>query len=148
MRRSAVRILTELRSQGEMTLEDISKLLSRDFKDHRDFYPLASLVSQGYIEDEYGPWGNEETNKLASKIQLIAWRLYAMSDADLCATYKEQTWQSSSRPFKAQVLALTGAGHIRLDEYETRLREMRFAVLLAIFSAVLTAAFTHLVGCC
>ena len=43
------RILKQLTKQREMSYRDICKLLPRYFGDHRDFYPLASLHTAGYV---------------------------------------------------------------------------------------------------
>lgn len=111
--RVAFRILRRLAACGELSLEEIARLLPRSFGDHRDFYPLASLVSQGFVEDSYGsfPGKKEEDagNSLASKTQLLAWKFYAMSTADKEAAYKGQTWTLyGEETFRGQLFALTG----------------------------------------
>jgi len=46
-----LKILETLVGKGELTLEELVKLLPKKTNDHRDLYPLASLISLGYIED-------------------------------------------------------------------------------------------------
>ena len=41
-----------LEKNGELTLEQIAKLITIKHKDHRDFYILASLITLGLIDDD------------------------------------------------------------------------------------------------
>ena len=47
-----IKILEILREKGELTLQDLFNLIPKKSNDHRDLYPLASLISLGYIEDD------------------------------------------------------------------------------------------------
>ncbi|WP_141400813.1 hypothetical protein [Pseudoxanthomonas wuyuanensis] len=147
---TATKILSTLSKRGEMTLEDLAKSLPRKFNDHRDFYPLASLLSQGYIEDSHALLSDSSSavRTLASKNQMISWRLYAMSSAEQSASYKGHTWSvhGGSETLKGQMLALTGSGYLRLEESRVRRNDRLFAILLAVASAAIAAYFTVLFG--
>lgn len=144
---TSTKILKSLRDRGEMKLEDVAKILPRKFGDHRDFYPLASLVSQGYVENSYSSFSSmPEKQDLASKNQLIAWKLYAMSAADKSATYKGHHWSihGGDESLKGQILALTGSGYLRLEEGAVRRNDRLFSIGLAVLSAALAAVATSL----
>lgn len=47
-----------LEKNGELTLEQIAKLIPIKHKDHRDFYILASLITLGLIDDDL--WGRSK----------------------------------------------------------------------------------------
>lgn len=147
---TATRILRVLSSSGDMTLEDLSRLLPRKFNDHRDFYPLASLLHQGFIEDPYASISDASNTMqiLGSKAQLLSWKLYAMSTAEKTATYKGQTWSihGGDELLRDQRFSLTGAGYLYLEESKIRRNDRIFAGLLAIISAAIAAYFTFLFG--
>ena len=129
-----------------MELQEIAGLLHKKYKDHRDFYPLAALVSEGFVEDSYVSFNEKPsaTTLLSSKVQLLAWKFYAMSTADESATYKGTIWSTTSiaNPLKNQRLALTGAGYLHLEAYRIRRNERLFAILLAVASAIIAAWLT------
>jgi len=74
-----IKILEVLREKGELTLEELFNLIPKKSNDHRDLYPLASLISLGYIEDDMLTPIEE---KKKENIHLIAYKLYAWSTAD------------------------------------------------------------------
>ena len=83
MNTTAMKILLALERHGELTLEEISKLIPKRHGDHRDFYVLASLIKRGLVDDPWMP--DEKINQSSgqsSKEQLLAWKLYAMSSAE------------------------------------------------------------------
>lgn len=149
--RVALRVMNRLAARGELSLEEIASLLPRRLGDHRDFYPLASLVSQGFVEDSYGSFlgetGRDTGDALASKTQLLAWKFYAMSAADKAATYKGHSWTlHGDETLRGQLFALTGAGYLHLGEQREKRNERLFAVSLAVGSALLAAFFTGVFG--
>lgn len=88
----SIKILKIFRKNGELTLEELFKLIPKKSNDHRDLYPLASLISLGYIEDDMRT-SIEEKKK--ENIHLIAYTLYACSTADHdFAEYNGNSWRT------------------------------------------------------
>lgn len=137
-----IKILEVLKAKGELTLEELVKLIPNETNDHRDLYPLASLISLGYIEDDLLIPIEE---KKIENIHLIAYKLYAWSTADDSAQYKNLSWISPNSKLKERTYAITGDGYLYLERELTRNRDRRFAFLLAILSAVLGSSITMLI---
>ncbi|WP_146750254.1 hypothetical protein [Pseudomonas sp. RIT411] len=49
MKKSTLKILKEVYDKQTLGVFDAIKMVSRITNDHRDFYPLASLISSGYL---------------------------------------------------------------------------------------------------
>ena len=150
MSKPTIKILASLNANGDLTLEEISKILPKKFQDHRDFYPLASLLQQGLVEDSFSAYteSSESTKDLASKTQLISWQLYACSAAENTASYKGHTWSiyGGKESLRSQKYALTGSGYLHLEELRVRRNDRIFAVFLAVVSAIIASYFTTLFG--
>jgi hypothetical protein len=139
-------ILRNLEKEGEMTISDIAFLLPKRHGDHRDFYPFASLIVQGLVEDSSleKDTMDRNPNYTSFKLQTVAWRLFA-SDADYEAEYKNVKWlRSKDRKFRDELYTLTGNGYLYLNENRIKRDEKRFTLLIAIFSAVFATALTYL----
>jgi len=137
-----LKILETLVGKGELTLEELVKLLPKKTNDHRDLYPLASLISLGYIEDDLMTPIEE---KKIENIHLIAYKLYAWSTADDSAQYKNLSWISPNSKLKERAYAITGDGFLYLERELIRNSDRRFAFLLAILSAALGSSLTMLI---
>ena len=139
-----MKILKVLKEKGELTLEELFNLIPKKSNDHRDLFPLASLISLGYIEDDMRA-SIEEKKK--ENIHLIVYKLYAWSMADgNFAEYKGNSWRTAHSRLKDGKFAITGEGYLYLDRELTRNSDRRFAFLLAILSAVLGSCITTLVA--
>lgn len=139
-------ILKKLEREGEMKISDISFLLPKRHGDHRDFYPFASLVVQGLVEDSSLEKDtiDRNPNYTSYKLQVVAWRLFAISDADYEAEYKNMKWlRSKDEKYRDGLYTLTGNGYLYLNENRMKNHEKRFTLLIAIFSAVFASALTY-----
>lgn len=127
----ATKILLALEQSGEMTLEEIAKLIPKRHGDHRDFYVLASLIKRGLIDD---PWlaSNSASNISVQNVkeQLLARELYAMSAAERKATYENRTWSihGGVETLKGQKFALSGLGQLSLDDARTKRFDRAFVI--------------------
>ena len=94
MDNASLKILRKLEKEGEVKLADISLLLQKRYGDHRDFYPLAALITQGFVEDSMLAKETMDKNPDYKnlKIQLLSWNLFATSNADNKAEYKGRSW--------------------------------------------------------
>jgi len=59
-----IKILKALQDKGELTVEELFNLIPKKSNDHRDLYPLASLISLGYIEDDMRTSIEEKRKKI------------------------------------------------------------------------------------
>ncbi|WP_156427872.1 hypothetical protein [Thiohalocapsa sp. ML1] len=150
MDNASLTILRRLERDGEVTLANISLLLRKKYGDHRDFYPLAALITQGFVEDAVLAADTMDKNPdyRNLKLQALSWKLFATSNADHKAEYKGHSWLigGQGEKLKDQLYSLTGAGHLYLDEIRSNSNERRFTLLIAIFSAVFASALTYYLG--
>lgn len=150
MKNTAFTILKKLENNGEMKLCDIAKLLPIKYNDHRDFYPLASLITQGLVEDSLMEKNTLDQNPDYKnlKIQILAWKLFATSTAENKAEYNGRSWfiSGKSEYLKDQLYSLIGYGYLYLEETRNGERDKRFTTLIAIFSAVLASSLTYYFG--
>lgn len=140
----SLKILKKIEKEGEVKLSVISSLLPKIYGDHRDFYPFASLITQGLVEDSLvkkdEPDKNPEYTSL--KLQVLAWKLFATSSGDYKATYKGVTW-SCKEKLSDHLYSLTGKGYLYLNEDRSKKFEKRFTFLIAIFSAIFASTVTY-----
>lgn len=130
-----------LEKNGELTLEQIAKLIPIKHKDHRDFYILASLITLGLIDDDLlKNKDNDNSNKY--KAQLLARKYFACSTADKTATYENYSWSIFDGSLKDQTFALSGKGSLFLSEFRTK-RVDRF---ISILSGVIIGTLVALIG--
>jgi len=138
----ALKILQKLEKNGEMTLEEISKLIPKMYGDHRDFYIFSSLVSNGYLDDDLLEDENPDPNR--HKDQLLARKYYACSTAEKIAQFENMTWSihGGNRALKYQKFALSGKGSLYLSEFRAR----RFDRVFTLASGIIVGILVALVG--
>jgi hypothetical protein len=150
MKNSSFIILKKLEKNGEMKLCDIAKLLPAKYNDHRDFHPLASLITQGLVEDSLVENNTLDKNPDYKnlKTQVLAWKLFATSTAEYKAEYNGHSWFIGGKGeyLKDQLYSLTGYGHLFLEDTRNKERDKRFTFLIAIFSAIFASSLTYYLG--
>lgn len=142
MNTTAMKILLALERHGELTLEEISKLIPKRHGDHRDFYVLASLIKRGLVDDPWMP--DEKINQSSgqsSKEQLLAWKLYAMSSAEGTASYKNHHYaiHGNGETLKGQIFSISGVGEIAISESRTKRFDRAFTIGSGILIGIVVA---------
>ena len=66
MKLPAYKLLKRIASVREMSLRDAKKLLSQQFGDFRDWYPVAGLIKQGYLANSLS--GCDTEREIASML--------------------------------------------------------------------------------
>ncbi|WP_372836387.1 hypothetical protein [Pontibacterium sp.] len=148
MQNVGIKILRELERSGELSLEEIGRLLPRKYSDHRDFYVFASLVSNGMVDD-YFLIDKDNPDPNRNKEQLLARKYFACSTAEKSAEYRGQSWHMTSGSLKSQIFALSGKGNLYLSEYRTKRFDrvftlssgMMVGILVAVIGAYLRSIF-------
>lgn len=131
MSSTAQKILEAIEQAGDLSLEEISKLIPKKHNDHRDFYVFASLVTQGLIDDGMQPDSKQPgEDRQEPKEQLLSWKYFAMSSAEKSASYRGRTWSihGGSETLKGQRFSLSGMGHLHLTEATTKRFDRAFAI--------------------
>lgn len=148
MSSSAQKILKALEKAGDLSLEEISALIPKTYKDHRDFYVFASLVTQGLIDD--GMLRDQKTlaeKQYEPKEQLLSWKYFAMSTGEKNASYRNHAWSihGGDETLKGQRFALSGKGHLYLDEAAAKRFDRIFAIGSGIFIGIVVALVAVLI---
>lgn len=139
MRNTAIKILRGLEENGELSLEDISKLIPSKFGDHRDYYVFASLVATGYVDDESLPDPNDSYAR-NKKESLLAREYYACCGAEITASFRNLSWtKAGGGNLKDQPFTLTGKGSLFLSEYRSKRFERLFSLGTGIFVGIIVA---------
>jgi hypothetical protein len=139
----ALKILRKLENNGEMTLEELSQIIPKIHGDHRDFYVFASLVSNGYLDDETLV-DDDKPNPNRYKEQLLARKYYACSTAEKTAKFGNLTWSihGGDSTLKDQKFALSGKGNLYLSEFRAR----RFDRVFTLASGIIVGIVVALAG--
>ncbi len=133
-------ILRELEKNGELTIEEVAKLLPKKYKDHRDFYIFASLVAEGLIDDPFLV-ESDSPNPNKNKTQLLARKYFAMSTADKSVTYEGHTWSihGGKETLRGQKVALSGKGSLYLRESRSKRCDRIFSLISGIIVGIIVA---------
>lgn len=138
-------ILVRLRTEKELSLGEINRLLPKKFCDHRDFYVLSTLYSTGYI----GVDMSSENDKLFGREDQFAEMLYTLTLGAGEHKYGIKTFVNSGN-YEEVRLFYTGKADLYFSERKQRRQERIFVLIvgliIAIISAYTTAYFTQLVN--
>ena len=114
------------------------------------YNPLASLITQGLVEDSLVEKNTFDKNPDYKniKIQLLTWKLFATSNAENNAEYKGHSWFISGKDehLKDQLYSLTGYGYLFLEDTRNKEHDKCFTFLIAIFSAIFASSLTYYFG--
>lgn len=88
MKKSHHAILKYIFDHDDAGIREISKIMNRKHKDHRDFYALAALVDAGYIGFT-GPNHKNEDGSLNTYKQVRLFRAYSLGEGN--QTYDGET---------------------------------------------------------
>lgn len=143
MANTALKILNKLERHGELSLKEIAALIPKNHGDHRDFYVFASLVSVGYVDDDY--FKNDKKHPASSdKEQFLARKFFACSTADKAANSGNLSWMvlGTERALRDQPFALSGKGSLYLSEC----RAKRFDRIFTLSSGIVVGIVVAIIG--
>jgi hypothetical protein len=140
----ALKILKSIEKFGEMTLKDLGEIIPSKFNDHRDFYILASLKSNGFIDDDLLIDENIDPN--SNKEQLLARTYFASNTANDKAEYMGTTYSIiGGSSLYDKIFALTGKGNLYLSEQRMKRKDriitLASGIVVGILVAVVSAYF-------
>ena len=152
MKLPGYKILKEVAKKRVITLGEAKKLFTTNFNDERDFFALASLYTERYVDSS---WVRERCNWDTDKISLVARELYFMSlgrgKHTVVGTYEDTPDTPgdivNERDYNAEFkIYCTGKTDLFFHEQRSKSIERMVALLtgivIAILSAVATAYFT------
>ena len=144
----ALKLLKLLERSGDASLEEIAALIPKVHGDHRDFYVLASLVARGLVETPFLSESGCPKPATDSKVQVLSWKLFAMSTADEKAKYKNMSWliSGNGETLKGQRFALSGAGYLYLIDRSTKRTDRFVAIGSGILVGIVVAVAGALIG--
>jgi hypothetical protein len=156
MKLPGYKILKEVAKKRVITLGEAKKLFTTNFNDERDFFALASLYTERYVDSS---WVREGCNWDTDKISLVARELYFMSLGPGKHTMVGVYEDAPDTPgdiindvdYNAEFkIYCTGKTDLFFHEQRSKSVERIIALLIGIFiavlSAVATAYFTKQIG--
>ena len=129
------RILSRLRTKREMPLGHISRLLKVKFKDHRDFYPLARLITGGYVDSIMTHDGK---NIMDANNRDLAITLFTATFGKGEFDYNLEKIVNDG-DFSGQLFFCTAKGDLYLEEYTQRQKDRISAMFVGITTGIVTA---------
>jgi hypothetical protein len=124
-------VLKKIVKERELSLREVSKLLPKRFKDHRDFYTLASLYTGGYIDSTMM---KEEANWDTNKNNLIAELFYTMTFGKGTFKYKGLPFTNDG-DFNEEKIFCTA----KSDMYFAEQRRKKIDVIVSLFVGIIIA---------
>jgi hypothetical protein len=136
-------ILKRLLVERELSIAEVAALLPRYTNDHRDFYPLASLVKAGYVDvpatSNGRPYGDRGELELAINLYMTVQRGGA-------ETFEYMGITSTGGDFsKEKMFATVKAEEVFADLRAKRIERI-WAFAIGILTAALSVALTTVVG--
>ncbi|QDF66247.1 hypothetical protein FJQ87_05660 [Shewanella sp. SNU WT4] len=140
MGNTVIRLLKLIDKKGEVSLSELSKLIPKNYNDHRDFYPIAFLVSNNLLDDEFF----QQREQVDLKEQLLAREFYACHSAGKSASDGDRqfTAMGNKQKLSDQKFALSAQGHIYLSDYRTRRNDRLSALATGIVVGIITSLVT------
>ena len=133
----AIKILKALESSGEMRLNEIAEIIPKKFNDHRDFYILASLKANGFIDDDLL---QDEKSDLNNKEQLLARTYHASNTSNDKAEYLGTTYSIiGGGSLHDKIFSLTGKGSLHLSEFRAKRKDRIITLTSGIVVGILVA---------
>jgi hypothetical protein len=142
------KILKEVAKKRVITLGEARKLFATNFNDERDFFALASLYTERYVDSS---WVREGCNWDTNKISLVARELYLMSlgpgKHTMVGVYEDipdipgDIINDADYNVEFKIYC-TGKTDLFLHEQRSKSIERIVALLIGIFIAVFSAAAT------
>jgi len=142
MNRSALKILRAVAKHGELPVDDVVRIGSRVYGDHRDQYPLAMLIEEEYLGltiTQIPKDGAEGMREFSLAITLHMDSLPKAADGSV--EYHGVRMTSSIDPNWRRVF-LKARGSLYLTEREEKRTERLFVILVAVISACLATWFS------
>ena len=148
MKLPGYKILKEVAKKRVITLGEARKLFTTNFNDGRDFFALASLYTERYVDSS---WVREGCNWDTNKISLVARQLYFMSlgpgKHTMVGVYEDipdipgDIINDADYNVEFKIYC-TGKTDLFFHEQRSKSIERIVALLIGIFIAVFSAAAT------
>jgi hypothetical protein len=137
MKAVTLRIIKRLAKCREMEVCKIAELLPRHTGDHLDFYPLASLISQGYVDMWLVPSPDPFREKPLIEIATLLYMWVAGRGQE----FEYRGMRSQGADFGTERVFATAKAYLFLDERYTK----RVERIWAFSAGIVTALFATLI---
>lgn len=133
MKLPAFRFLKTLGSHREITLKEANELLTKKFDDYRDWYPVATLIKQGYVNNPFtGDSGQRMTEReIASMLHAKTLGVGNHKINNVTAINRHDTQETF-------IFYLTSQADVYFVELFDKRVDKLISVLIGIFSAIAT----------
>jgi hypothetical protein len=141
MKSQSLTILKAVARDGDLRLANALKLLSPVYNDHRDQYPLALLIENGFLgwTITHNPVPGAENMREYDLARTL--HMNNIKDSNGECHYQGTDFRCGIPPEHCRVF-LKAKGSLYLDELAEKKAERRFTIIIAVVSAILGALFT------
>ncbi|MFA7164762.1 MAG: hypothetical protein WC124_02800 [Desulfoplanes sp.] len=144
MKLPGYKILKEVTKKRVITLGETKKMFPTHFGDERDFFALASLYTDGYVDSS---WNKKGCNWDTHKNSLVAKELYLMSLGPGEHTVGGFPTFTNDRDYNFEFNIYCTAKsdlffHVQRTQRIDRITMLSIGILVAIVTAAATAYFT------
>ena len=136
MEQIAKGVVERLSKARELPLSEIVSMLPKQFNDHRDLYVIASLIKNGYadiyLEENGRPVRDDNERQLS--INLYIWAQEP--------EFEYMGMKSTGSDFRNEKIFCSAKADLYLSDQQSKRNERLFAIVLAVFIAILSAYST------
>lgn len=140
-------ILRRMIKEREIPLKELAKMLPNKFNDHRDYYPLASLVKNGYIDMYLIDTDTDKGIETEREI-MLAIRFYTMSLAKTQVEYAGITFTQTKTMENEKFYCTAKTDLYFLEQKQLRsdrLVTISVGILIGVVSAFFGAYFQSMI---
>jgi hypothetical protein len=133
-------VLKYIYQRNEVAMRDLTEAMERKYNDHRDFYPLAGLVIEGFVGFTGGLPTSKPDGALTHQDAYFLSRVfqcYAQGKGN--QSYQEVTIFTSSGDSH---LFIAAKGLLYFHEYKEKRREWWTVAALGLISAIIAGCVT------
>lgn len=142
MKLPAFKIIKTISEKRELTLGEVNQMLFHKFNDHRDFYPIATLYTAGYIDTNTN---NRKSDLGAnSKNEEVARLFHAMTFGKGEFAYENRGYINDVDFNKELKFSCTAKTDLFFTEMKAKRKDRIITIAIGILIAIISSALTNL----
>lgn len=131
-------ILRAIVNKRELSYQDLKQLLPMKYKDHRDYYPIASLYKSGYIRSTL----HEKSGEITGDEFKLAKVFYVHSLGEGMHHYDNQTAFNKNSSEEQEFFFATSKADLYFHELKQKRIDRLITIMIAVSVGIITSLFT------
>lgn len=143
---SANYILSQIDKGFEVSLSDALALAPKKYNDHRDQYPLALLIEEGYVGITLTHEAPEGTEMMREFSQAISLHMFTLEkNKEGIVEYLDTSSIGNVDPGKEKVF-IKAKGALYLEDCRQRKRERNISFMTGLGAGLIITVVSHFIG--